>query len=1017
MLGFSRKEREIGIMSKCKEKDRSFSVSGLVLIGLILIGSAPLINAIVSPEVKILIGVKNSLQDPDGFLTNWRESDETPCKWNGVICDPSMQLVIAIDLSNMNLYGPVPSAICDLQNLTSYNVGNNFLEGSFPATLLDCSKLEYLNLSQNLIVSELPDGISRLQSLTNLDLCGNNFSGSIPPGFGDLPLLESLNLTNNLLNGTIPGYLGKLSNLKWLDLAYNPFAPGVIPEELGNLSQLLNIHIAMANLIGPIPSSLGNLTALTYFLDLSENNLQGSIPLGIMQLPKLAKMELYGNRLSGQIPLDMKNLLSITDIDLSSNLLTGRIPEEMGKLQTLELLHLWANHLEGVIPPGLADLPKLSRLRLFDNNLSGELSQNFGNHAAFTYFDVSRNSLSGSVPPNLCRGENLEELILFTNNFSGELAGTYGNCSSLYRFLLNENNLSGTIPAGLWNSVHLYIVDLSQNNFQGGISPNIGLATNLTSLNLSDNRFNGTIPTEIGKLFLLNRLMLSHNLLSGSIPPQLGNLSGLNVLSLSDNQFSGEIPLEISKCYQLAQLDLSRNALTGSIPSDLGSLNVLTDLDLSENNLSGQIPVELEKLRFFLFNVSFNNLSGPVPPGLINGAFNNSFIGNPHLCAQGLQAIKPCSLVAADSSTNEGRKVPAPLAWAVGGTFAAAVLILFVGSCLFFRKYKAHFNTKADGKPLWSLTSFHKLGFSEYEVLGCLDEDNLIGTGGAGKVYKATLSNGQEVAVKKLWTDVKGDKKHDYGFNAEVETLGKLRHKNIVKLLCCCSSQDAKLLVYEYMPNGSLGDQLHNPKASILNWATRYKIALGAAEGLAYLHHDYNPPVLHCDVKSNNILLDLDYEARVADFGLAKILQTCGKEVSLSSIAGTCGYIAPEYGYTFKVNEKSDIYSFGVVLMELVTGKMPVEPEFGDGVDIVKWVRVKVQTKEGILQVLDSRLGAAAKEDILLVLRVALLCTSALPIQRPSMREVVQMLLEAHPEQTGKGDKTVSAKKDPYGSV
>ncbi|KAJ7566184.1 hypothetical protein O6H91_02G091700 [Diphasiastrum complanatum] len=925
-----------------KDKDGSFAMCVLVLIGgLILVELAPPIKPIASVQVKILMELKNSLENPDKVLTNWRETDETPCGWTGVTCDPNLKLVTDIDLSNMNLRGLVPSLICDLQNLVSYNVGNNYLGGSFPAKLLHCSKLEYLNLSQNLIVGELPNGISRLQSLRNLDLSGNDFSGSIPPGLSDLPLLESLILTNNLLNDTIPSHLGKLSNLKWLDLAYNSFG-GVIPEELGNLSQLLYIRLTKANLSGTIPNSFGNLTQLTYFLDLSYNNLQGSIPSSIMQLPKLSKMELYSNNLSGHIPRDMKNLLSITDIDLSNNSLSGSIPDEIGKLQTLELLHSWGNHLEGEIPPGLADLPKLNKLRLFNNNLSGK------------------------------------------------------------------------IPAGLWNSVHLEIVDLSYNNFQGGISPDVGLATNLTLLILSGNRLNGSIPPEIGNLPKLNKLHLSQNLISGSIPLHLGNLSGLNELFLSDNHFSGTIPPEISKCYQLIQLNLSRNSLTGSIPSELGNLKDLNQLDLSENNLSGEIPVELGKLSFLSFNVSFNKLSGAVPQCLINEKFNTSFIGNADLRAEALKAVKPCSATAADLPAHESSKGPGPLVWAVGGTFAAAALIYLVESCLHFRKYKACFNMEeTEGRALWSMTSFHKLGFSEYEVLSSLDEDNVIGTGGAGKVYKATLSNGQEVAIKKLRTEATGDKKHDYGFNAEVETLGKLRHKNIVKLLCCCSSQDAKLLVYDYMPNGSLGDQLHSPKASSLNWATRYKIALGAAEGLAYLHHDYNPTVLHCDVKSNNILLDLDYEARVADFGLARILQTCGKEVSFSSVPGTCGYIAPEYAYTPKVNEKSDIYSFGVVLMELITGKMPVEPEFGDGVDIVRWVCDKLQIKDGgLLEVLDPRLGRGSREDMLPVLKVALLCTRTLPMQRPSMREVVQMLLEAHPKQIHKDAKHFSAKRD-----
>ncbi|KAJ7517917.1 hypothetical protein O6H91_21G045900 [Diphasiastrum complanatum] len=948
-----------------------------------------------SPEVSVLMEVKMSLQDPEKLLDKWAANDQTPCQWTGVTCDQTTQVVTGVDLSNMNLVGPVPTQVCQLQNLTSYNVGNNYLGGDFPDKLLDCSKLEYLNLSQNLIVSLLPNNISKLQNLKHLDLCANNFTGAIPPGFGDLPLLESLNLTSNLLNETIPGYLGKLYNLKWLDLAINPFAPGEIPPELGNLNRLVNLHLAMANLVGPIPDSFGNLTELTDFLDLSQNNLEGSIPAGIMGLPKLKKMELYINNLTGQIPPNMTKLVSITDLDLSENGLTGTIPNDIAKLPNLQLLHLWGNQLKGEIPPGLGNLPNLSMLRLFSNNLTGELPQNFGQQGtAFMYFDVSGNALSGPVPPDLCKGGQLQDLLLFNNKFSGVIPETYGNCSSLQRFRVNQNNLNGQIPEALWKAPYLHYADFSDNSFTGGISPSIGMAANLTILDVSNNRLSGELPPEIGKLFKLNKFLAEQNQFSGSIPPHVGNLSSLNVLSISDNQLSGEIPLEISKCHQLSQLNLSRNSLTGSIPSALSVLSVLNYLDLSDNKLSGEIPIVLGKLLFLSFNVSYNDLSGPVPAALSNGAFTTSFLGNPHLCGIGLQALAPCS-GGAGSSNNRSP-------WVIAVIFAAAAVLLLVGSVLFFKRYRLYFNHRdKNRKAPWSLTSFHKLGFSEYEVLGCLDEDHVIGTGGAGKVYKATLSNGKEVAVKKLWTSSKTEAKHDYGFSVEVETLGRLRHKNIVKLLCCCSSEDAKLLVYEYMPNGSLGDQLHGPQASVLDWPTRYHIALGAAEGLAYLHHDYNPPILHCDVKSNNILLDANYEARVADFGLAKILQACGKAVSMSNIAGTYGYIAPEYAYSLKVNEKSDIYSFGVVLLELVTGKKPMQPQFVDGVDIVKWVRTNIQRKSEAQQLLDTRLGNVFLEEMLTVLRVGLLCTNELPLERPSMREVVQMLQEANPKQIG----------------
>lgn len=216
---------------------------------------------------------------------------------------------------------------------------------------------------------------------------------------------------------------------------------------------------------------------------------------------------------------------------------------------------------------------------------------------------------------------------------------------------------------------------------------------------------------------------------------------------------------------------------------------------------------------------------------------------------------------------------------------------------------------KGTDKSKWTLTSFHKLGFSEYEILDCLDEDNVIGSGASGKVYKAALSSGELVAVKKLWGgSKKGDEEEDERrrrisddlFKAEVDTLGKIRHKNIVKLWCCCATRDCKLLVYEYMPNGSLGDLLHSSKGSLLDWPTRFKIAVEAAEGLSYLHHDCVPPIVHRDVKSNNILLDGEFGARVADFGVAKMVEAIGKgPESMSVIAGSCGYIAPGMSIQF----------------------------------------------------------------------------------------------------------------------
>ncbi|KAJ7549619.1 hypothetical protein O6H91_07G060400 [Diphasiastrum complanatum] len=333
----------------------------------------------------------------------------------------------------------------------------------------------------------------------------------------------------------------------------------------------------------------------------------------------------------------------------------------------------------------------------------------------------------------------------------------------------------------------------------------------------------------------------------------------------------------------------------------------------------------------WVFNVSSNNLSGAIPEGLIQDDSFRSFFDNPGLCGKDVEGLIACPGAARRSLFTQKHLKRAAL-W-IGGIFLVAAFmgLLVGGGCFYFRSYLPHgkYFNKKEAKKIWNFTPFHRrLGFAEDEVLGSLDETNVIGSGGAGKVYKSTLKDGLVVAVKKLWTHGMSDIKHDNGFKAKVETLGRVRYKNIVKLLCCYSTPETKLLVYEYMPNGSLGNLLHGSQASILDWTTRYKIALGAAEGLAYLHRDYKPQVLHCDVKSNNILLDSNYEARIADFGLAKILEGYNKELSMSMIAGTYGYIAPEYVNTWKVREKSDIYSFGVVLLELATGKRHLSAEY-----------------------------------------------------------------------------------------
>jgi serine/threonine protein kinase len=289
-------------------------------------------------------------------------------------------------------------------------------------------------------------------------------------------------------------------------------------------------------------------------------------------------------------------------------------------------------------------------------------------------------------------------------------------------------------------------------------------------------------------------------------------------------------------------------------------------------------------------------------------------------------------------------------------------------------------------------------------VLACVKEANVVGMGATGVVYKAELPRTRAViAVKKLWRPAASDANVDLTADVlkEVGLLGRLRHRNIVRLLGYMHNDADAMMLYEFMPNGSLWEALHGgpPEARtmLVDWVSRYDVAAGVAQGLAYLHHDCHPPVLHRDIKSNNILLDADMQARVADFGLARALARSGESVSV--VAGSYGYIAPEYGYTMKVDQKSDIYSYGVVLMELITGRRAVEAAFGEGQDIVGWVREKIRSNT-VEEHLDPLVGggcAHVREEMLLVLRIAVLCTAKLPRDRPSMRDVLTMLGEAKP--------------------
>ncbi|CAH1454212.1 unnamed protein product [Lactuca virosa] len=908
---------------------------------LLLIG---FISSVSSDELEFLLNLKTALAESDTkVFDSWR-SDNSICNFTGITCDDSGSSVKEIDLSHQNLAGSIPfDSICQLQSLEKLAFGFNYLNGSVTEDLNKCSKLTYLDLGNNIFSGPIPD-ISSMNGLLYLYVNNSGFSGTFPwSSLENMTKLVVLSIGDNLFDQTpFPKQVLKLLNLNWLYMA-NCSIGGEIPAGIGDLKELINFEI-------------------------SSNYITGEIPKEISKLVKLWMLQLWANNLTGTLPVGLRNLTNLQFFDASTNYLEGDL-SEIRYLNKLKSLQLFENELSGEIPPELGEFKQLVNLSLYRNQLTGKLPPQLGSLSDFNFIDVSENFLSGQIPPNMCKNGKMTELLILQNNFTGEIPASYSDCKTLTRFRVSNNMLSGVVPSGIWGLPNAEIIDIATNDLEGGITSDIANAKTLA------------------------QIFAAHNRLSGELPPEISKATSLNMIDLSHNQFSGKVPATIGELTQLTSLHFDNNKF-----SALGWLPTLNSLNLSCNQLSGQIPSSLSSPRLSLLDLSHNKLAGAIPESLSIEAYNGSFAGNPALCSQKVSYFRRCS------SDSRGTSSVLRTAITCFSVASAIVLVFLAYFCYLKNKSQKDDQSRSLKEDSWNIKSFHVLGFMEEDILDSIKEQNLIGKGGSGQVYRTSLKNGVELAVKHIRNSDSVHRKRKHSgkqdsseFDAEVETLSSIRHVNVVKLYCSITSEESNLLVYEYLPNGSLWDRLHTSKKLGLDWETRYGIAVGAAKGLEYLHHGCEKPVIHRDVKSSNILLDEHLKPRIADFGLAKIIQTDSTDGSTHVIAGTHGYIAPEYGYTYKVNEKSDVYSFGVVLMELVTGKKPMESEYGENKDIVYWVCSKLKNKETVLSLVDSSIPDLYKEDTIKVLKIAILCTSRLPALRPTMRTVVKMLKEAEP--------------------
>ncbi|RYQ84782.1 hypothetical protein Ahy_B10g104261 isoform A [Arachis hypogaea] len=721
------------------------------------------------------------------------------------------------------------------------------------------------------------------------------------------------------------------------------------------LDHLQVLSLKSANLTGPIPSPSNSCSSSLTTIDLSQNAISGSLSDMSFLCRSLQHLDLSSNNFSVAIP-SLGDCSSLQHLDLSANKYFGDITRVVSSCTELVYLNVSGNHFTGQIPVAMGDglCSTLVELDLSSNNLTGPVPDEFTLCSSLISLDISSNRFTGELPIEIfVKMEGLRELSVGFNQFEGLLPESLTEMVSLESLDLSSNNFYGTIPKWLCQDPRNRLKELflQNNHFTGSIPSTLSNCSNLVGLDLSFNYLNGSIPSTLGSLSNLRDLIIWLNQLTGEIPQELGNIKTLQNLILDFNELTGSIPAGLSNCTQLNWISLSNNRLTGEIPSWIGKLSNLAILKISHNMLSGTIPKEIGVMYYlYILNLGHNNISGSIPQEL--GSMKNLNILD--LSHNRLQGSIPQSLTSLSLLTEID----------FSNNFLAGLI-----------PESGQFDT-------FPATRFQN------------NSDSLIGSGGFGDVYKAQLKDGSLVAIKKL-IHVSGQ--GDREFTAEMETIGKIKHRNLVPLLGYCKVGEERLLVYDYMKYGSLEDVLHDQKkAGIkLNWAVRRKIAIGAARGLAFLHHNCIPHIIHRDMKSSNVLLDENLEARVSDFGMARLMSAMDTHLSVSTLAGTPGYVPPEYYQSFRCSTKGDVYSYGVVLLELLTGKRPTDSaDFGDN-NLVGWVKQHAKLK--ISDVFDPELmkeEPSLEIELLQHLKVACACLDDRPWRRPTMIQVMAMFKE-----------------------
>ncbi|XP_022735489.1 receptor kinase-like protein Xa21 [Durio zibethinus] len=665
-----------------------------------------------------------------------------------------------------------------------------------------------------------------------------------------------------------------------------------IPEEIGNLLILEILYLADTGLTGRIPASIFNISSLTA-IDLHNNSLSGNLP-PMAGLQKLGKLVLWGNNLSGNILNSISNASMLMILDVSDNSFSGLIPNTLGNLRHLEWFQIRGNHFitepathEWSFLSSLANCKNLRFLYVSLNPLNGILPTYIGNlSTTLQELLASDCELQGNIPLEVANLSNMFLLDLSNNKISGSIPATIGGLRNVQSLTLQTNELQGPIPEKICGLERLYTLSLSFNKLSGPMPACLGNLTSLRNLYLGSNKLSYAIPSTLWSLKDILKIDLSSNYFSGSHPLDIGHLRALMCLNLSKNLLMSDMVSTIGGPETLVSLDLSNNKFHGHIPESFGGLISLEFLDLCNNNLSGVIPKSLEKLsNLKYFNVSYNRLEGEIPTGRCFQNFSyGSFMKNYALCGPSRLLVPPCK-----SSIHRNSKLTILRVLRYGLPSIATIVVTIIFTII-YRKRQSRSITLPVKEDLLSLKTWRRISYAELsQATDGFGECNFLGSGSFGSVYKGRLSDGMNVAIKVFNLQIEGAFR---SFDTECEAMRNIVHRNLVKVITCCSNVDFKALVLDFMPNGSLEKWLHS-EHYFLDILQRINIMIDVASALEYLHAGQPTPIIHCDLKPSNILLDEDMVAHLGDFGIAKLLEEDDFMRQTMTLA-TIGYMAPD---------------------------------------------------------------------------------------------------------------------------